>query len=317
MDNPARIIGYQTFRAHVDEIDTLRTTHARAAWNKVIARNRQKIYVDGKQQLNRVSAYTTPEGFRFAYQRWVKDPAPGYEMVHAPTLSNPHLPDDYVESLRASYPPELVQAYLEGLFVNLTSGNVYSSYDRALNRSVECVVGNETLYVGMDFNIMFGAAIIHVLRDGVPHAVDEIHKSFDTDHTIRVLKERYPDNPIVVYPDATSKNRTASNTTETDLAKLRAAHFVIRANHANPAIKDRVAAVNAKLCNGLGVREYFINDATCPNYAAALEQQTWDNGLPDKSTGSDHPVDAGGYYICKEFPIVRPRASVSVIQGGY
>lgn len=41
MDNPARIVGYQTFRAHIDEMDTLPEEKAEDAWNKIIARNRQ------------------------------------------------------------------------------------------------------------------------------------------------------------------------------------------------------------------------------------------------------------------------------------
>ncbi|EHO6160029.1 hypothetical protein KLZ81_004641, partial [Salmonella enterica] len=41
LDNPARIVGYESFRAKIDELDTLNKDHAEHAWNKVIARNRQ------------------------------------------------------------------------------------------------------------------------------------------------------------------------------------------------------------------------------------------------------------------------------------
>lgn len=42
LENPSRIIGYESYRAHVDEIDTLKTDQAREVWQKIIARNRQK-----------------------------------------------------------------------------------------------------------------------------------------------------------------------------------------------------------------------------------------------------------------------------------
>ncbi|WP_369081323.1 hypothetical protein, partial [Streptobacillus moniliformis] len=47
----------------------------------------------------------------------------------------------------------------------------------------------------------------------------------------------------------------------------------------------------------------------CPEYTDALEQQAYDkNGMPDKEGGFDHVNDAGGYFIAKRFPIVKPNA---------
>jgi hypothetical protein len=44
------------------------------------------------------------------------------------------LPTDYIDSLRASYPPQLIEAYLEGRFVNLNSGCV-PEFSRKLNHA--------------------------------------------------------------------------------------------------------------------------------------------------------------------------------------
>lgn len=339
MDNPSKIVGYETFRAHCDELDILGEEKARKAWTKIIARNRQKVYrvdehgrrtpkinpqsgefifLNGRQQfeteLNKVTAYTTPEGFGFAYKRWVKeeDAAGNYGMVRASTHSNAHnLPDDYIDTLRSSYPAELIDAYIEGLFVNLTSGRVYRRFDRELNGSKETVQGNEHLYVGMDFNIEHGAAAIHVLRDGAPHCVDEIFDSYDTDETIKILNERYPQNHITVYPDGTGDKRSSSQgaPSKTDIAKLITAGFEVVTDYSNPLIKDRVNCVNAKILNGKGERAYFVNADMCPNVLETLEQQCWtDNGVPEKKTGLDHIGDSIGYFICKMFPIIRSNA---------
>lgn len=66
--------------------------------------------------------------------------------------------------MRATYPAELIEAYLNAEFINLTSGAVYPKFDRDLNGSKEKVRGTEPLEVGMDFNVMKGAAAIHVMR---------------------------------------------------------------------------------------------------------------------------------------------------------
>lgn len=340
LDNPARIVGYQVFRSHMDELDTLPTSKARSAWQKVIARNRQKIYrrasngnrviIDVKNgkpvfatHLNRVSAYTTPEGFRFCYEQWekngIENKKHGYRIFRASTYSNAHnLPDDYIDSLKASYPPELIDAYIEGRFVNLIGGRCYPSFDRVKNHTDEVVKDGEQLYIGMDFNVMYGSSIIHVLRDGLPCAVDEIHNAFNTDEQITALKERYPRNPIRVYPDASSKNRTAANTTETDLQKLYAAGFQVIENFSNPPIKERVYSLSAMICNAEGERRYKVNTNKCPEFTLCLEQQIWgDNGLPDKKENLDHKPDAAGYYVHEEFPIIKPATGTGRYRGTY
>lgn len=318
LNNPARIVGYEVFRSHIDELDTMPMDKAELAWNKIIARNRQKIYHNGAIQENRVSAYTTPEGFLFCYHRWEKDPADGYELVRAPTYSNPHLPPDYIENLRKTYPAELIDAYIEGLFVNLTSGTIYKSFDRKLNHCDDEVEGKETLYVGMDFNVLYGAAVIHVLRNGEPRAVWEIHNSYDTDATIEALRGKFPDNPVWAYPDATGDHRTSSNTTKSDITKLKAAGFKIKTKSSNPPVKNRIASMNGMFCAADGKRKYKVNTKNCPEYTAALEQQIYDkNGAPDKSAGLDHINDAGGYYIDREFGLVKPKSGLTVVRGGY
>ena len=320
MDNPSSIIGYEHATAHVDELDTMTRVKAKDAWLKILGRNRTKIYKNGGLFRNPVTAYTTPEGFKFCYDRWVRDKAEGdeYAMIRASSRSNPNLPDDYIPTLEASYPTQLVEAYVDGRFVNLTSGAVYRKYDRVLNGSTETVQGNEPLAIGMDFNVMHGAAAIHVLRDGDPHAVDEIFDAYDTDDQIEIIKQRYPRNPINIYPDATGKKRTSSNTTASDLKKLKIAGFRVITNEGNPPIKDRVNSMNGMICNSKGVRRYRVNVNKAPHVADTLEQQVYGkNGLPDKEGGLDHMGDGAGYYIHRVFPIVSHAAASKAARGGY
>lgn len=339
MDNPARIVGYETMRAHIDEIDVMPEKQANQAWIKIMARNRQKPDTykplrDGLP-LNRMSAYSTPEGFKFAYKTWKKEPKPGYEMVQASTHSNPWLPDDYVETLRATYPSNLIDAYLDGQFVNLNSGTIYAQFDRKLNDCSTRMRRGEDLHIGMDFNVTNMSAIVHVLREAEhpvydidddgqpyqcgtsleqdPHAVQEITKVYDTPAMIDELLTRYPGHQIYVYPDASGKNRKSVSASTSDIALLEEAGFYVIADPSNPPVRNRVMSMNAMFCNGYGVRRYKVNVTACPTYADCLEQQVWnDKGEPDKKSGNDHCNDAGGYFISQAYPVLKPVADINI-----
>ncbi|PBW77554.1 terminase, partial [Pseudomonas aeruginosa] len=194
MEKPQTIVGFKVGRSLVDELDVLSLVKAQQAWRKIIARMRYKV--DGLR--NRVDVTTTPEGFKFVFQQFVKQLREKphlqdlYGLVQASTYDNEaNLPDDYIDSLMESYPPQLIAAYLRGQFVNLTSGTIYTAYDRTLNASQETVQPGEPIFVGMDFNVGKMAAVVHVKRLGLPHAVDEIVNGYDTPDMIRQIKERF------------------------------------------------------------------------------------------------------------------------------
>lgn len=315
MDNPARIVGYQTMRSHVDELDTLKEADAEEAWNKIIARNRQKIIVDGEIVKNGVRGYTTPEGFRFAYKRWMKEKPKGYQIYRAPTYSNPHLPPDYIDNLRASYPGQLIEAYIEGEFVNLTSGSVYPEFSRTLNHTDNVIRFGDHLHVGMDFNVNNMAAGIHVIRDGAPHALDEITGGRDTPDVCQAIKERYPDHQITVYPDASGNGTSSKSASQSDITIIKSFGFKVKAPSKNPFIKDRVISLNAQICNSDGIRSYKVNTKMCPGITEALEQQVYDaTGVPDKKSGNDHHSDEVGYFVHYTWPVRKKAAKMGKIR---
>ncbi|MDM8920758.1 terminase family protein, partial [Escherichia coli] len=232
MEKPQTIVGFKIGNALVDELDILPKEKARTAWRKIIARMRYKI--DGLR--NGIDVTTTPEGFKFVYEQFVKavrektELASLHGLVQASTFDNEkNLPADYIPSLLESYPPELIKAYLLGQFTNLTSGTVYHQFDRKLNNCEEVEQPGEPIYIGMDFNVGKMAGIIHVLRLGLPCAVTEIINAYDTPDMIRIIKERfwlYDGNDyrkvreIYIYPDASGDSRKSSNASTTDIAQL-------------------------------------------------------------------------------------------------
>lgn len=310
MGHPGSIVGYKVVRSLVDELDTVERRKAMHVWRKIIARQRLKI--DGV--LNDIGVTTTPEGFGTVYDLFGNNPKPSYSMVQASTYENlQYLPDDYIESMLESYPPELVAAYCNGQFVNLTSGAVYTSYNRVLNDCDTTIEPGEDLHIGIDFNVQHMSAIVHVKRDGDPHAVAEHLDLYDTPSMITALTNVYPGHRIYVYPDASGRGRHTVDALKNDISLLEQAGFIVCAKKSNPLVRARVTSMNTMFHNAMGERRYKVNAQACPGYALTLEQQTWnDNGEPDKTKGHDHPNDAAGYFICYEYPIDRPRLVVPV-----
>jgi hypothetical protein len=312
MADPDALVGYETYRSHLDELDTLPPDRAEKVWFKLMGRNRQvprgipeqyKKWSEKNQRyevVNRMSAYTTPEGFRFCHKMWVGNENKDFQYVKGKTEDNPTLTEAYIEQLRASYPPELIEAYMNGEFVNLNSGTVYNCYDRVKHRSFETIRGLETLYIGCDFNVTNQAASIYVKRGGKEwHMVYELTGMYDTPDMIRIIKERWADkgHRIIMYPDATGRNRRSSDASQSDILLLRMAGFEVRAKNKNPPVKDRIAAMNKALTDMI----VFVNDSMCPQGAKCLEQQAYDkNGEPDKRSGFDHHNDASTYPIVYE-----------------
>jgi hypothetical protein len=302
MDNPERIVGYEVADSFADELDTLKTADARSVWNKIISRNRQKK-PDGS--LNTVAVGTTPEGFRFVYEQWARDPvkamANGYELIEASTSSNSrNLPKGYIESLEAAYPTQLLQAYLEGKFVNLTSGSVYPGFNRTANGTTAMWRPGEPIHVGMDFNVGNMALVVHVVRSGKPYAIKESVGLLDTPAAISWLKSNFPGSMVIVYPDSSGKSRKSNDASQSDISLLRQARFNVIVDTQNPPVKDRVMSMN----KAINDRAYLVNSDECPLLTESLEKQAYDkNGEPSKSSGFDHTNDAAGYFVVKRWPI--------------
>lgn len=305
MDTPDRIVGYEVAHSVCDELDTLPADKASGVWNKVIARNRQKCKLG-----NTVAVATTPEGYRFVYNRWQRNPAPGYVLYRAKTMDNAaHLPAGYIDNLRNTYPPHLLAAYLDGEFVNLASGSVYPGFNRKTNHVPAVLEPNEALHVGMDFNVMNMTAIVSVIRDNKPITVAELTGIRDTPAMCEALRSRYPGRSIAVYPDASGKGRHSVDAMQSDMTILRQAGFTVRVEASNPSVRDRVNAVNAIM--GM----WRINTDACQSLTECLEQQAYDkNGEPDKSGGLDHAPDAFGYFVAQRFPIVKRTMKVEPLR---
>ncbi len=321
MDNPSTFVGYESYAALIDELDTLPIEKAEEVFKKVFERNRQQpedVPEDYRRTeksgrvacMNKIMSFTTPEGFNFCYNKWELNPSPNYKQIKGCTADNPKITDQYLEGIRDKYPPHIAEAYLNGEFVNMRSMSVYYNYDVVLHDSIEQVQPGENLYIGCDFNVENTTAIIFVKRNGGKewHAVDEMTGVRDAHTLACLIHDRYQSkgHHITMYPDSTGGNRSNANSaSKSAIAELEAKGFTIRAysKNKNAPVEDRLAAVNNRFLKFM----LFVNQRLCPSGSRCLINQAFGkDGKPDKKSGYDHSNDAFGYPIVYELGL-RPR----------
>jgi hypothetical protein len=82
------------------------------------------------------------------------------------------------------------------------------------------------------------------------------------------------------------------------------AGFIVKAPRSHTPVRDRINAVNSRLCDSTGIRRLYI-DSKCKYTIEGLERQVYKEGTsqPDKDGGYDHMNDALGYMVDYLFPV--------------
>jgi hypothetical protein len=296
-ENWQRIIGINAAWILADEIDTVAPAIANKAFPKILGRLRAG-------NVRQFAAASTPEGFRWMWSTFASEDGKGRSdrrLIRMRTQDNPYLPPDFIERLQANYDPQLLKAYLDGEFVNLTTGQVYDRFNRAKHvTTIEAPSYREPLRIGVDFNVGNMSAVIAYRNGKTLQVFDEISGAHDTDALAQTIKARYPDHRIYIYPDASGGNRS-TNASQTDIAILESYGMSNQSPRANPPVRDRVAAMQALMENGKGEIRLHI-DHSCRKLIECLELQSYsEKGEPDKDGGYDHMNDAIGYLVWREF----------------
>lgn len=191
------------------------------------------------------------------------------------------------------------------------AGRIYYAFDRKHN-VVDGDIKPEDLaviHVGGDFNIDPMSAVIAIRKGDDLCVIDEIRMfSSNTNEMCDEIKSRYPKSKIWFYPDPAGAARKTSAGGVTDHTILANAGFVVKSPRQHTPVRDRINAVNSRLCDARGIRHLFIRPG-CKYTIEGLERHTYKEGTtqPDKDSGYDHMMDALGYMIDWLFPIKRER----------
>jgi phage terminase large subunit len=191
---------------------------------------------------------------------------------------------------------------------NFTEDNIKNIDPKNLNLT--------TVYVGCDFNVSPITAAIMARHGDDLYVIDEIYMhNSNTQEMADEIRRRYPKtigtdstttNRIEVFPDPAGSARKTSAGGATDHNILANAGFVVRAPRAHTPVKDRINAINSRLCSTDGKRHLFVNPK-CRNTLNSLEKYCYKEGtqVPDKDSGWDHMFDAVSYAVDYMFPLRR------------
>ena len=172
-----------------------------------------------------------------------------------------------------------------------------------------------TIFVGCDFNVSPMSACIMVRVGDDLYAIDEIQMYSSSTHELaEELKRRYPTSKIFCYPDPAGSARKTSAGGLTDHIILQNAGFIVKAPRAHTPVRDRINALNSRMCSSDGIRHLFI-DPALKYTLESLEKFCYKEGtqVPDKGT-YDHQFDALSYCVDFLFPIKRDREEKPIPQ---
>ena len=283
-ENYTRIRGVNAAWAVVDEIDTVKAGLATTAFRLLQGRIRSGV-------MPQIAVCSTPEGFGWLYQFFIENSDDSKRLIRAKTTDNPYLPDSYIQSLRDQYPPALIEAYLNGEFVNLAQSTIFADFDREANASTVTWTMDDEIHIGLDFNIGQSHAVVAVIRQDsgqrVIHCVEGFQAN-DTYETVSFIQRRFGHalqrRRVYCYPDASGGSQHTSSTT-TDHDILRKGLVNVVTDRKNPDVRETFAQCNLAFHRKL----LMVNPDTCRDLVSSLEKWSYDEkGAPVKNGSPDH-----------------------------
>lgn len=325
MDDPDHLRGPNLAAAWIDEGGQMKT---REAFDVIMGRVR-----DIKATCRSVWITTTPKGLGWLYDICIEMPEKHkVKLYTGSTQQNIALPPEYYTGLLDIYDPKLAQQELQGAFINVFQGQMYWNFKRRTNsfksaKSPFRYDPNHPMILTCDFNVSPMCWNIIQNHDGIDIVLDEIHiDTASTQVAIEEFVERYHGHKaeIFVYGDAVHGRQRRTSATRTDFEiierglkgnnarKRKFPRIDIRIGKTNPAITDRIAAVNARFRTASGKRllffvaesnKYSIMDCEKCGFIPGTRQ-------PDESDKTiGHHMSAVGYYCEWEYPVFGARVT--------
>ena len=189
------------------------------------------------------------------------------------------------------------------------------------------IVGNKPLptdkllHIGVDFNVANMNAVIFVREGNHIEAVDEIqlkHSKANTHSLMSEIKRRYSNYNVVLYPDASGRNRSTNtvDVNNTNHQLLRTAGYNLVFSHSgNPPREDRTILINSKI-KAMDGNITFTVQERCKNLINSLQKRQFKNGLPEKDNITDHGCDCMDYVIWHLFANVNKVSQYSGSSSG-
>ena len=267
----------------------------------------------------------TPQGFNHFYERY--DPAQteaDWAAFQFTTEQGGNVSTEELANAARELDERCYRQEFQASFEHLGQGRVYYAFERSGNVRECRYQPGAALIWSVDFNVNPMCSVVAQRVGDTVYVLDElVLPDSNTPAACEAFLDRtkhlWEAGPVTlhIHGDATGDSRTTS-ASRTDWkiirdffnAKKAAFQAFIRVDTSNPAVKDRINCVNARLCNSVRERRLFI-DPRCKQLIRDLGQVSWKtdaNGNPlielDKSDPMrTHTSDALGYYIASVFPM--------------
>jgi hypothetical protein len=290
----------------VDEL----TYATEAAWNQLEARLR-----DPNASVRQGFAVWTPNGHDWVWRKFLKGEKKGYRMVRAKPFENRYLLEaspDYYERLKHSYDERTYQQEVLGEYLAASDGMVYYAFSRRANVRAAELREDLPLLWSVDFNVdpmssvvaqrdgddLFVLREVSLRRSGTKQMCDQVLQAYGRHRA-----------GIVVYGDASGANRKTTGESDwamvrQELAKGFGGRVSYRIPKRNPAVRDRISLVNARMRNAAGEEHLFVHPE-CKELIADFEQVEYRGNTSavnkEKDTDRTHLSDALGYLVWQEY----------------
>lgn len=322
MENFDALRGIEIASFWLDEVRDLR----KEAFDMMMGRLRDKR---AKTLQGRVTS--SPAGFNWIYDYFHSNGEKNtheFKIITGSSYLNKYLPEGYIDSIKSQYSAEFYKQEILGEFVNIYQGQAYMNFG-VQNLRIENPFWADDLVhpmlpivVAMDFNLSPMSWCLGQKRIEDFYFFDEVRLlNSHTQEASKVLCEKLIElHPklfkvgIILVGDATAKagQRAAAGQSDYDIICQTLDQYKIPWQNStpdsNPAVKDRINTMNARLKDGNGLPHLFLHPTRCPFLRKDLERVVWKPGanlVLDQTTDSElsHMSDGVGYALCALSPL--------------
>lgn len=206
----------------------------------------------------------TPEGMANEYYDYmIENPGDKFTIVYGDTRDNQvNLNEDYVQNLLDSYDEIMLDAYLRGMWVNMSGSRFYYAYNPQLNddKDIKRIPDTHT-HISLDFNVEYMTAVCWRYDGKYLHAFDEIVIENNASTQLMaetLIKRGYHPVETTIYPDTAGKARKTDGRPDHVVLKQAGFHdlkfrsqaprFRQRQLHGNNLLSKGVIKINPDKC---------------------------------------------------------------------
>jgi hypothetical protein len=329
LDRPNWMRGLELSYFFIDEGRHLSTE----AWNVLYGRLRQRGYKHAGW------VCSTPNGYDWMWSKFHPDSPDQLrdsEWFGAPTRENQHLPEEYIQSLEASYFGRFYEQEVLGHFVGLTEGAVFFEWEPKTALTDVPYRPDLPLYSEWDFGMGDLNVVIFFQVDFVPKVLtDGTKATVPVKRAIGAMEgnnmtsgewatrfhayceQHFGESPVANFGDPAGRQR--NQVTGTSVIDDLAAHDILITPAPKKPVDYSVRLLNNMMADG----RVLIDRSNCERLGAAISSHKWQLDANGNKT-SNTPVHDWTSHYCDAFrygPTVLfsnfPTRSPQKPKGGY